>query len=74
MKTHTSRWTKERPATWLLKARVQDGGVVLGRIERRGADVYDWTAGLSTGRSSGFYAAQRAVRKALAAGEGVGDG
>lgn len=65
MKTHTARWQKVKHGTWHLKARIQDGGAVLGRIESDDLRTYTWTAGAAHGTTTGFYAAQRQVRKAL---------
>jgi hypothetical protein len=51
---------------WMLKARAQDGGQVLGRIDRRNR-VYFWGLGDVQGANvaESLSAAQRAVRKAL---------
>lgn len=67
MKTHTSRWVEERPGKWVLKAR---GGAIL-------ATLYDdhWPPHWCLGEhpplysAPSKYAAQRAVRRALATSE-----
>lgn len=72
MKTHTARWFQGGPGVWLLKERACDGGAVLAVIvESYGyGGGYGWRLGSSdTGTfawSPTRYAAQRAVRKALA--------
>lgn len=70
MKTHTSRWQRTNAGLWELRARKQDGGVVLGTIRVKRNEFgdatgrYTWEAAGQTGEAR-FYAAQRAVRRAL---------
>jgi hypothetical protein len=65
LKTHTSCWQCNSPRSWVLKARVQDGGRVLATIEAED-QCYTWRTIAVRGVCLTYYAAQRKVRKALA--------
>lgn len=68
MKTYTSRWVEaERYRLWELRER----GAVLATIEARGERFYVWTCADTGGWSHSCYAAQRAVRRALAREQAV---
>lgn len=61
MKTHPSRWHQINLDHYELR----DDGAVLGQITRTHDLKWTWRAGMTGGYKRGFYAAQRAVRKAL---------
>ena len=66
MKTHTARWYRNSPTTWILKERTQDGGAVLATIrDALNGSHYLIEVGDEKIIARSYYAAQRAARKAL---------
>jgi hypothetical protein len=62
-------WHKGPVGGWLLRRRLMDGGMLIGRIDET-PEGFVWSAGAPNhygriGKSRSRYAAQRAVRKAL---------